>query len=64
MRGERYTPDLDSATLAGGNTTAGPFGATVEVSTLSAGRIEVTASIDHPAIQMVTTRQEVWLTKN
>jgi hypothetical protein len=51
-------------TLAGGNTTAGPFVAVVDVSALPAGRLEVTASIDHPAIQMVTTRQEVWLTKN
>ena len=50
-------------TLAGGNTTAGPFGATIDVSALSPGRLEMTASIDHPAIQMVTTRQEVWLTK-
>ena len=50
-------------TLAGGNTAAGPFGAVVDVSALSAGRFEVTASVDHPAIQMVTTRQEVWLDK-
>jgi predicted alpha/beta-fold hydrolase len=50
-------------TLAGGNTTAGPFGAVVDVSALPAGRLEVNASIDHPAIQMVTTRQEVWLEK-
>ena len=42
-------------TLAGGNTTAGPFGAVVDVSALSAGRFEVTASVDHPAIPMVTT---------
>ena len=50
-------------TLAGGNTAAGPFGAVVDVSALSAGRFEVTASVDHPAIQMVTTRKEVWLDK-
>ena len=50
-------------TLAGGNTTAGPFAAVVNVSALPAGRIEVNASIDHPAIQTVTTRQEVWLNK-
>ena len=50
-------------TLAGGNTTAGPFGVTADVSALPAGRFEVNASIDHPAIQTVTTRQEVWLTK-
>jgi alpha-beta hydrolase superfamily lysophospholipase len=50
-------------TLAGGNTTAGPFAAVVDVSTLPAGRLEVNASIDHPAIQTVTTRHEVWLNK-
>jgi hypothetical protein len=50
-------------TLAGGNTTAGPFAAVVDVSGLSPGRLEMNASIDHPAIQMVTTRQEVWLQK-
>jgi pimeloyl-ACP methyl ester carboxylesterase len=50
-------------TLAGGNTTAGPFGVTVDVSALSAGRFEVNASIDHPAVKTVATRQEVWLTK-
>jgi hypothetical protein len=33
------------------------------VSALSPGRFEATVSIDQPAIQMVTTRQEVWLEK-
>ena len=61
VSGTRLTWTLP--TLAGGNTAAGPFGAVVDVSALSAGRFEVTASIDHPAIQMVTTRQEVWLDK-
>ena len=50
-------------TLAGGKTTAGPFGAVVDVSALPSGRFEVTASVDHPTLQTVTTRQEVWLDK-
>jgi pimeloyl-ACP methyl ester carboxylesterase len=50
-------------TLAGDNTAAGPFVVSVDVSGLSAGRFEMNASVDHPAVQMVATRQEVWLTK-
>ena len=50
-------------TLAGGNTTAGPFGVTVDVSALSAGRFEMNASVDHLAVKIIATRQEVWLTK-
>lgn len=49
--------------LSGGKTTAGPFGAAVDVSVLPAGRLEASAWIDHPDIQLITTRQEVWLEK-
>jgi hypothetical protein len=49
--------------LSGGKTTAGPFGAVVDVTALSPGRFEVKAWIDHPAIQLAKTRQEVWLEK-
>jgi hypothetical protein len=47
--------------LSGGKATAGPFGVVVDVSALPPGRFEATASIDLPAIQLATTRQEVWL---
>ena len=49
--------------LSGGKTTAGPFGAVVDVTALSPGRFEVKAWIDHPLVQLATTRQEVWLEK-
>jgi pimeloyl-ACP methyl ester carboxylesterase len=61
IAGPRLTWTLPK--VAGGKTTAGPFGAVVDVSALSPERFEATASIDQPAIQMVTTRQEVWLEK-
>ena len=49
--------------LSGGKTTAGPFGAVVDVSAVPPGRFEVTAWTDHPAVQLATARQEVWLEK-
>jgi hypothetical protein len=49
--------------LSGGKTTAGPFGAVVDVSALPPGRFEATVRIDHPVLQLVTVRQEVSLEK-